>query len=191
VEPARYDRARAQRILDMHRRESSPPDRSYYFGLDYFGLGLSVDANFRGTNSTPPIVLLNFVYGVAAYQRWQSRSGIGIIEKYFKDHYEYIPVPPRRAPSSERESSFSEQDDLEKDPTYREKGRHTEGRKDRHHTSAREKAMDDVNLVFMFLRGITPEEAAIRREERLKEEERMAQEAGRRKVMEWIDTNRT
>ncbi len=163
------------------------PDRSYYFGL-----GLSVDANFQGTNSTPPIVLLNFVYGVAAYQRWQSRPGIGIIEKYFKDHYKQIPVPPRRAPSSEKGSSFDEQDDLEKDPTYRQKGRHhTEGRKGRHHTSAREKAIDDLDLVFMFLRGTTPEEAAIRREERLKEEEQVAQEAGRRKVMEWIDTNRT
>jgi len=51
--------------------------------------------------------------------------------------------------------------------------------------------MDDVDLVFMFLRGTMPEEAAMRREERLKEEEQIAQEAGRRKVMEWIDTNRT
>jgi hypothetical protein len=163
VEPARYDRARAQRILDMHRRESSPPDRSYYFGLDYFGLGLSVDANLQGT--TPPIVLLNFMYGVAVYQRWQSPPGIGIIEKYFKDHYKDIPVPPPRAPSSER--------------------------KGRHHTSAREKAMDDLDKIYMFVRGITPEEAAIRWEKRLEEEEQMAQEAGRRKVMEWIDANRT
>ncbi len=94
-----------------------------------------------------------------------------------------------RAPSSERENSFDEQDDLEKDPTYNpQKGRRrTRGRQ---HTSAREKAMDDLDKIFMFVRGITPEEAAIRREKRL-EEEQTAQEAGRRKVMEWIDTSRT
>ena len=160
MEPARYDRDQAQFILNMYRRERIPPGRSYYFGL-----GLSVDANFQGMDSTPPIVLLNFIYSVAAYQRRQSPPGIGIIEKYFEDHYKTIPVPPPRAPSSER--------------------------KGRHHTSAMEKAMDDVDLVFMFLRATTPEEAATRREKRLEEEEQMAQEAGRRKVMEWIETNRT
>ena len=51
--------------------------------------------------------------------------------------------------------------------------------------------MDDLNNIYMFVRGITPEGAAIEREKRLEEEEQTAQEAGRRKVMEWIDTNRT
>ncbi len=172
---------------------ATPAPRSYYFGLDYFGLGLSVDANFQGTDdTTPPIVLLNFIYGVAAYQRWQSPPGIGIIEKYFKDHYKGIPVPPPRAPSSEGENSFEEQDDLKKDPTYYypQKGRRRRMR-GRQHTSARDKAMDDLNNIYMFVRGITPEGAAIEREKRLEEEEQTAQEAGRRKVMEWIDTNRT
>ena len=178
-------------MLNIFRQQRIPTDRSYYFGLDYFGLGLSVDANFQGTDdTTPPFVLLNFIYGVAAYQRWQSRPGISIIEKYFNDHYKKIPVPPPRAPSSERENSFSEQDDSDKDPSYYPpKGRRRP--KGTHHTSAREKAMDDMYKISMFIRGITPEEAAMRREKRLEEEEQMAQEAGRRKVMEWIETNRT
>jgi hypothetical protein len=132
------------------------------------------------------------MYGVAAYHRWQSPPSIGIIDKYFEDHYKNIPVPPprARAPSRERENSFDEQDDLEKDPTYYPpNGRHrTKGRQ---HTSGMEKAMDDLHKIFMFVRGITPEEAAIRREKRLEEEEQMAQEAGRRKVIEWMDTKST
>jgi hypothetical protein len=186
VEPARYDRDRAQFILNTLRQARITPEQSFYFDL-----GLSVDANFQGTDdTTPPFVLLNFIYGVAAYQRWQSCPGISIIEKYFNDHYKKIPVPPPRAPSSERENSFSEQDDSDKDPSYYPpKGRRRP--KGTHHTSAREKAMDDLYKISMFIRGITPEEAAIRREKRLEEEEQTAQEAGRRKVMEWIETNRT
>jgi hypothetical protein len=133
----------------------NPIDRSHLLRL-----GLSVDVNFQGTDSTPPIILLNFLYGIVAYQCWQSRPGISIIEKYFNDHYKKIPVPP---PSSERENSFSEQDDSDKDPSYYPpKGRHCP--KGTHHTSAREKAMDDLGKISMFIRGITPEDAAMRRE---------------------------
>ena len=190
MEPARYDRDQAQLMLNIFRQQRIPTDRSYYFGLDYFGLGLSVDANFQGTDdTTPPIVLLNFLYGIAAYQCWQSRPGISIIEKYFNDYYKKIPVPPPRAPSSEGENSFSEQDDSDKDPSYYPpKGRRRP--KGTQHTSAREKAMDDLGKISMFIKGITPEDAAVRREKRLEEEEQKAQEAGRRKAMEWLDTNR-
>jgi hypothetical protein len=51
-----------------------------------------------------------------------------------------------------------------------------------------EKAMEELDIIFMYF---TLEEAAIRQEKRLEEEEQMAQEAGRRKVMECIDTVRT
>jgi hypothetical protein len=54
-----------------------------------------------------------------------------------------------------------------------------------------EKAMEELDMIFMYFRGITLEEAAIRQEKRLEEEQQIAQEAGRRKVMEWIDTVRT
>ena len=175
MEPDGYDRDQAQRILNMHRRARIPPDRSYYFGL-----GLSVDANFRGTNTAPPLILLNFMYGVAAYKRWKSPPGVGIIKAYFAKCYETIPIPRPRA--SGGEGSSGEQGDPN-DPDYLpECG---------HHTTSMEKAMEEVDMIFMYLRGITPEEAAIRREKRLEEEEQMAQEAGRRKVMEWIDTVRT
>ena len=176
MEPARYDRDQAQKFLKIYRRERIPLDRSYYFGL-----GLSVDANFQGTDdTTPPIVLLNFMYGVTAYKRWKSAPGVGIIKAYFAKCYETIPVPRPRAPGGE--GSSGEQGDPN-DPDYLPECEH--------HTTSMEKAMEELDMIFMYIRGITPEEAAIRREKRLEEEEQMAQEAGRRKVMEWIDTIRT
>ena len=195
MEPAGYDRDRAQFILNTHRQVRITPDRSYYFGL-----GLSVDANFQGTattppigtdttpsigtdsigTDTPPIILLNFMYGVAAYKRWRSPPGVGIIKAYFEEHYKSISVPRPRAPSGESESPSDEQEQEDpNDPVYVPDN------------SSMEDAMDELDMVRMYIRGITPEEAAIRWEKRLKEEEQMAQEAGRRKVMEWIDTVRT
>jgi hypothetical protein len=49
--------------------------------------------------------------------------------------------------------------------------------------------MDDLNLLLMSVEGITPQEAADRREKRMEEEELRAQEAGRRKITEWMDTS--
>ncbi len=48
------------------------------------------------------------------------------------------------------------------------------------------KAMDELNLVLMHLSGTTPEEVANRRKKRMEEEERVAQETSRSKVMEWM-----
>ncbi len=74
-----------------------------------FGLGLRVDAKFEGTNSLPNIVILDFLYGVAAYNCWKSASILGTMEEYYVDHYESIPVP---TPSTlSEEDSFSEQHD--------------------------------------------------------------------------------
>ena len=47
------------------------------------------------------------------------------------------------------------------------------------------KAMDELDLFMMHIHGITPEEAAKRREKEIEQEERAAQEASRSKVMEW------
>lgn len=49
-------------------------------------------------------------------------------------------------------------------------------------------AMDELNAVLMYLEGITPQEAANRREKRMEEEELKAQAASRSKVMEWMKT---
>ena len=45
--------------------------------------------------------------------------------------------------------------------------------------------MDELNTIIMYLNRISPQEAADRWEKRL--EERIAQEASRFKVMEWME----
>jgi hypothetical protein len=177
MEPDDYDHDNAQRLRSAPRQQmESVPVRS-----NLYESGAPLDAKFR-TDSTPPIILLNFMYGVAAYKRWKTPPGEGMLKAYFAGHYTAtaFPVPSPRAPSGESESSSDEQQDP-KDSDYLPEDT----------TTSMEEAMEEVSMVLMYLSGITPEEAAIRREKRLEEEEQMAEAAGRRKVMEWIDTVRT
>jgi len=51
------------------------------------------------------------------------------------------------------------------------------------------RAMDELNLVLMSLCGTTPDEVSRRREKEMEEEEQNAQEAGKRKVAEWLPTD--
>ena len=45
--------------------------------------------------------------------------------------------------------------------------------------------MDELNMFFMHIYGITPEMAAERNQKEIEWEEQAAQEASRGKVMEW------
>src|SRR5258705_10331465 len=47
-------------------------------------------------------------------------------------------------------------------------------------------AMDKLNALMMSLQGTSPEDAAKRWEKRMEEEEQVAQQASRNKVMEWL-----
>ena len=114
------------------------------------------DAYLVGTADTlPPAVILDFIYGIAAYRHW--RSDKNAHEKqasYFKDHYE--PVIKADAPHAycgQEDTS----DDESKDPTYslphntRERG---EGRLQEYLN-----AMDDVlELSLMIRQRTTPED---------------------------------
>jgi len=51
------------------------------------------------------------------------------------------------------------------------------------------RAMDEMNLVMMLLCGTTPDKVARRREKQMEEEEQRAQEAGKMKVVEWLQTD--
>jgi hypothetical protein len=50
------------------------------------------------------------------------------------------------------------------------------------------KAMDDLNLFLMRANGINPQDLADKWEKQMEEEERVAQEKSRSKVMEWRST---
>jgi hypothetical protein len=119
----------------------------------------NVDALFRGEGfPLPSTVILDYLYGIAAYKAWRSRSGDGFnqMRAYCNEHYAQIPPPPQPR------KRYA--------PTRR---------------SGLEEAMDELNMVLMYFHGITPEMAAERRQKELEREERAAQEASRSKVMEW------
>ena len=123
-----------------------------------FALGENVDALFQSEGGSPPsTVILDYVYGVAAYISWHSKrsDGIDVMNQYREEHYAQIP----RAPSD-----------------------YTRTRRDESDLS---KAMDTLSMHLMYIHGITPEEAAERRQKKIEQEERAAQEASRSKVMEW------
>ncbi|KAF8482447.1 hypothetical protein DFH94DRAFT_365059 [Russula ochroleuca] len=158
-----------------------------------FILGAHVDAQFQGTEiSLPPAVILDYMYGVAAYKCWRSSQADNevhnMMKSYHKEHYADIPVPPCR-PSNNDNGSSKEQDHAygpDDPPTTLPQQRCYIFTR-RGDTMA--KTMDELNSVLMHLQGITPQEAANRREKQLKEEEQKAQEASQSKVIEWMKTS--
>ncbi|KAH9172941.1 hypothetical protein EDB89DRAFT_2069178 [Lactarius sanguifluus] len=124
-----------------------------------FGMGAHVDALFNGTDPSlplPHVVVLDYMYGVAAYKRWRSTADIhDVMKTYHQARYAHIPALPRKPPS----------DDSDDAPEPEDTGDHYRPRK-RHHPSTTE--------------------AAERMEKRVEEEERAAQESGRSKVTEWM-----
>jgi hypothetical protein len=128
-----------------------PPSVAFY-------LGANVDALFEGEGgSLPSTVILNYVYGVAAYKFWHSNRGdVDVMDEYRQNYHADIPPFPRGPPTARDESGLS-------------------------------KAMDELNVFLMHIHGITPEEAAERRQKEIEQEERAAQEASRSKVIEWME----
>ncbi len=130
----------------------------------------------------PSAVILNYVYGVAAYNSWHSKRGNVLMGDYRKTHYANIP-PLTPAPPDD--TDFTSGPDDPNDPDY--KPREPRKRYRRRDESDLSKAMDELNMVLMYMHGITPEEAAERRQKEIEQEERAAQEASRSKVMEWMN----
>jgi hypothetical protein len=119
--------------------------------------GRNVDALFNGEGAPlPSTVILDYVYSVAAYNSWRSKSGgvSRIMDEYREKHYADIPPFPRSPPTARDESGLST-------------------------------AMDELNLVLMLLSGTMPEQVAERREKEIEQKERAAQEVSRSKVIEW------
>ena len=119
----------------------------------------NVDALFGGSGvRLPSTVILDYLYGIAAYKAWRRRGdGLNRMQAYRNEHYAQIPPPPTPPPRK----------------------RYTSRR------SGLEETMDELNMVLMYMHGITPEMAAERRQKEIEREERAAQEASRSKVMEW------
>jgi len=140
-----------------------------------YNSGAHVDVQFRGSGPKallpealpplPPAIILDYVYGVAAYRMWRSDKERvhDVMSTYHREQYAGIPSLPRQSPTTETAS----QDD------------------------GMAQAMDDLNLLLMRVNGINPQDLADKWEKQMEEEERVAQEKSRSKVMEWRSTGST
>lgn len=138
-----------------------------------------------GTSISPPSTLvLDYMYGITAYHCWGSgQETKEVMHKHFTDHYKSIPMPPASLPSSDRDSS-PETDDLNDNTD-----RHPQGRKHSLKMSHEMlKAMDDVLMISMLIKGRTPEMIASERQKQQEVEELHAEEAGRVKVQQWMQS---
>ncbi len=158
------------------------PDNSFYPLLQG-------DARITGTGtSLPSTVILDYMYGVAAYRRWAGGPDIEqVMEQHFAEHYKSIPIPPA-PPYSSDSDSYSEPDDPN-DGDYIP-NRRPRRRRGRNHTTKMSdemlRAMDKVLALSMLLKGTTPELMAAERQRREEAEELRAQEASRVKVQQWM-----
>lgn len=143
------------------------------------------DARIAGTGVSPPsTVILDFMYGVIAYQCWGSGQAIKeVLQERFTDNYESIPIP-LGSPHSSDSSGFPERDnpdDGDYIPYRQVRGRN-------HSSNVSDgvlQAMDDVLALSMFLKGTSPESMAAERQRQEEVEELHEQEASVVKVQGW------
>jgi hypothetical protein len=123
------------------------------------------DAHFANSRqmSPPPDILLDYMYGAAAYRRWGATDSMGLMQEHFSEYFESVTLP-LPSPSSSDDSHGSDM------------------------SPGMLQAMDRMNALSMLVKGITPETMAAERERQLEEAELRAQEAGRAKVLEWMQS---
>jgi hypothetical protein len=145
----------------------------------------NVNALFQGEGVPLPFtIILDYVYGIAAYKAWCRKRGDGFDQMmaYRDEHYTQI-LPPSAPPDDTDDTDITSGPDDPKDSDYKlPKSRkpHTSTKR-----SGLEETMDKLNMFLMYIHGITPEMAAEHRQKEIEREERAAQEASRSKVMEW------
>jgi hypothetical protein len=137
----------------------------------------AIDAQFAdGVQvSSPPAILLDYMYGAAAYQRWGTGVSMdGLMQQRFSEYYKPIPLPPPSPSSSDGDGDGAPR-------------RRHQSRSDM--TPELLQAMDNILRLSMWLKGTTPEAMAAERERRKEEEELRARKAGRVKVLEWLQSD--
>ena len=154
-----------------------------------FDLVSPKDAEFHGTEGTlPPTIILDYIYGIAAYNLWKHVPVHNIMEKYYTEHYKSIPLPfAHSGSSSDHNSGVDSNNGDDHDPDYDPGPSHGQS----HHVRKRNvlsETMDELNLLLMLLSGITPEKRRLEWEKKMEEEELIAQKESQRKVMEWMLT---
>ncbi|KAK0495721.1 hypothetical protein EDD18DRAFT_1287147 [Armillaria luteobubalina] len=148
------------------------------------------DAHITGSGN-PPVstIILDYVYGVAAFKRWAGGPGV---EKMMKARFEalYKSIPPLPRSSSPEFSDDNISDDDPNDADCELKPSGTGNKHRRHHrchtSDSMLRAMDTVLALSMYIKGNTLESLAAERERYMEEAELRAQEASSVKVKQWL-----
>ena len=162
-------------VLDLEELLATPNRRLANQG------GAHTDVQFLGRDRSlplPPDIILDYMYGVAAYKLWRSDPQIvdEVMSTYHREQYTDIPLLPQRSPNTASETVTGGDSDHPLDDDYFPSSEDEMSR-----------AMDDLNLALMRISGITPQELADRRKKQAEEEEQVAKETSRRKVSEWME----
>ena len=129
-----------------------------------------LDACITGTGTPrPSTIILDYMYGVAAYRRWGSGQEIKeLMQERFTECYESIPMPP--APPHTSDDSYQRKRHSDMSPEMLQ-------------------AMDDIHALSMLIKGTTPELMAAERQRRAEAEESRAKEASKAKVQQWMQNS--
>jgi hypothetical protein len=82
----------------------------------------NVDVLFRGEGVPPPFtVILDYLYGIAAYKAWRSKSddGFNQMRAYRSEHYAHIPPRPRTPPDGTDGTDVTSGPDDPNDSNYK------------------------------------------------------------------------
>jgi hypothetical protein len=82
-----------------------------------FASGLNVDASFKGSRH-PSELILDYMYGVAAYNFWKTGKGDEAMNNYYKEHYETLPARSPSPPSDNHTDNAPEEQDNPRDLDY-------------------------------------------------------------------------
>jgi hypothetical protein len=137
-----------------------------------------------GLATTTPAIILDYMYGVAAYRMWRSDKRVhDVMSTYHREQYTDILPLTLLSPTSSVSTVWSvDFDNTLVDPDPDPTASQDDGMA---------QAMDDLNLFLMHVNGINPQDLADKWEKQMEEEEQVAQEKSRSKVMEWRSTGST
>ena len=143
------------------------------------------DACIAGTGIPPPSTLiLDFMYGIAAYLCWGSGQDIKEVMRHrFTESYEPIPIPP--APVRDDDDDDDDDDEYVPNRQPRSKNRCSKM------SDGMLRAMDNVLALSMLLKGTTPQLMAAERQKQEEAEEARAKAASCAKVQQWMRSSKS
>ncbi|EDQ99804.1 uncharacterized protein LACBIDRAFT_334685 [Laccaria bicolor S238N-H82] len=150
------------------------------------------DADMRGTGTPrPSTIILDYMYGVAAYRRWGGGQEIKeVMQQRFMERYESIPIPIPDPQDFSDDTDTSLESDNSRDLSYHPPvGRKQPRKKDSDMSPEMLQAMDDLHVLSMLIKGTTPELMAAERERQAEVEELRVKEASKMKVQQWMQNS--